>query len=67
MSGGKNLIMGLLSHMQFDQVEKFLGSLGRTMFKGDVCMFVEGADPDTIDALLAHGVVVERWTARRCP
>jgi hypothetical protein len=60
MSGRKNLIMGLLSHMRFDQVEKFLGSLRRTRFDGDVCMFVVGAGPDTIDALLAHGVLVER-------
>jgi len=60
MSARKNLIMGLLAHMRFDQVEKFLGSLRRTTFDGDVCMFVVGADPDTVLALLAHGVLVER-------
>ncbi len=60
MSGGKNLIMGLFSAMTFDQVEKFLGSLRRTAFHGDVCAFVDAVTPATIDTLLAHGIRVER-------
>jgi hypothetical protein len=60
MAGRKNLIMGLFSGMTFDQVEKFLGSLRRTTFRGDVCVFVEAVTPETVDTLLAHGVMVER-------
>ena len=60
MHSKKNLIMGLFTRMTFDQVERFLGSLGRTTFHGDVCMFVAATSPDTVSALLAHGVMVER-------
>jgi hypothetical protein len=60
VNGSKNLIMGLLSGMTFGQVETFLASLRYTGFGGDVCMFVARTTPDTVDALLAHGVLVER-------
>ena len=60
MSGKKNLIMGLFSEMEFDQAERFLGSLRRTTFDGDVCMLVDRVTPRTVDALVANGVVIER-------
>ncbi len=59
MSGGKNLIMGLFSDMTFDQVEKFIASLRRTSFHGDVCMLVDKVTPETVDALLAHDILVD--------
>lgn len=62
MSGRKNLIMGLFSDMTFDQVEKFIGSLRRTTFHGDVCMLVDKVTPQTVDTLLAHDIMVERAT-----
>ena len=67
MHGRKNLVMGLFTRMTFDQVERFLGSLGRTTFHGDVCMFVGATSPDTVSALLAHGVLVERIDSLSTP
>jgi hypothetical protein len=60
VSGKKNLIMGLWSRMTFDGLEKFIGSLRRTTFHGDVCVFVDAVTAETVDALLAHGILVER-------
>src|SRR5262245_8089266 len=60
MQGGKNLIMGLWTRGTFKGLEPFLGSLRCTTFDGDVCNFVADLAPETVDALLAHGVIVER-------
>jgi hypothetical protein len=60
MSGRKNLVMGLFSRMTFDQLEKFLGSLWRTTFHGDVCAFVDDVTPETVATLVAHGVLIAR-------
>jgi hypothetical protein len=60
MSGRKNLVMGLFSRMTFDQLEKFLGSLRRTTFHGDVCAFVDEVTPETVATLVAHGVLIAR-------
>ena len=62
MSRGRNLIMGLFSNMAFDQVEKFLDSLRRTTFQGDVCMLVDRATRETVERLHACGVIIERAT-----
>ena len=56
----KNLVMGLFSRMTFDQLEKFLGSLRRTTFHGDVCAFVDEVTPETVATLVAHGVLIAR-------
>jgi hypothetical protein len=60
MNGNKNLIMGLWSAMTFDGLERFIGSLRRTSFHGDVCVFVDRVTPDTISDLLTHDILVER-------
>ena len=60
MSGKKNLVMGLFSRMTFDQLEKFLGSLRRTTFHGNVCAFVDEVTPETVATLVAHGVLIAR-------
>lgn len=60
MSGRKNLIMGLWSDLPFDGLERFIASLRRTTFDGDVCVFVDNVPAATVKALLAHGIIVER-------
>jgi hypothetical protein len=55
----KNLIMGLWSHLPVEGLEKFLASLRRTTFDGDVCIFVDKVAPETVRALVSHGVIVE--------
>jgi hypothetical protein len=60
VSSKKNLIMGLWSRMTFEGLERFIGSLRRTTFHGDICVFVDEVSPETVGALLEHGIIVER-------
>ena len=60
MSGRKNLIMGLWSRLPFEGLERFIASLRRTTFDGDVCVFVDEVPAATVRSLLAQAVIVER-------
>ena len=60
MAGSKNLIMGTWTNLPFRDLEQFIASLRRTSFDGDVCVFVDAVPPATVNALMAHGVRVER-------
>lgn len=60
MAGSKNLIMGTWTNLPFRDLERFIASLRRTSFDGDVCVFVDAVPPATVNALMAHGVRVER-------
>jgi hypothetical protein len=60
VSGKKNLIMGLWSRLPFEGLERFIASLRRTTFDGDVCVFVDEVPAVTVRSLMAHGVMVER-------
>ncbi len=60
MSGSKNLIMGLWARHPFRLLEKFIASLRRTTFTGDVCLCVEDISADTVAQLRAHGIIVVR-------
>jgi hypothetical protein len=60
VNGRKNLIMGLWARGSFEGLEKFLVSLRRTSFHGDVCVFVDEVAPELVATLLDHGVIVER-------
>lgn len=52
--------MGLWSGMPFQNLERFIGSLRHTSFEGDVCVLVDDIGLETIEAMLAHGILVER-------
>jgi hypothetical protein len=60
VAGSKNLIMGTWTNLPFRDLERFIASLRRTSFDGDVCVFVDAVPPATVNALMAHGVRVER-------
>jgi hypothetical protein len=60
MSDQKNLIMGVWSKLPFDGLERFVASLRRTTYDGDLCVFVDDVPADTVRSLMAHGVIVER-------
>ncbi len=60
MNGSKNLIMGIWVRQPFRLLEKFIASLRRTSFAGDVCLCVEDISADTVAELRAHGVIVVR-------
>lgn len=60
MSAQKNLIMGVWSRLPFEGLEWFIASLRHTKFDGDVCVFVDEVSPETVGALLTHGIIVER-------
>jgi hypothetical protein len=60
VAGSKNLIMGTWTNLPFRELERFIASLRRTSFDGDVCVFVDAVAPATVKALMAHGVRVER-------
>jgi hypothetical protein len=65
--GSKNLIMGTWTNLPFQGLERFIASLRRTSFDGDVCVFVDAVPPATVKALMAHGVIVERATRFALP
>lgn len=52
--------MGVWSRLPFSGLERFIASLRRTTFDGDLCIFVDEVPADTVRTLLAHGVIVER-------
>jgi hypothetical protein len=60
VAGSTNLIMGTWTNLPFQGLERFIASLRRTSFSGDVCVFVDAVHPATVNALMAHGVIVER-------
>jgi hypothetical protein len=60
LNGKKNLVMGFSSRMTFEDLERFIGSLRRTNFVGDICVFVDEMSPQAVITLLAHGILVER-------
>ena len=60
MNGAKHLIMGLWARQPFRHLEKFIASLRRTTFAGDVCLCVEDISADTIAQLRDHGIIVVR-------
>ncbi len=60
MNGTKHLIMGLWARQPFRPLEKFIASLRRTAFTGDVCLCVEDVSAETVALLRAHGIIVER-------
>ena len=60
MSGTKNLIMGLWARQPFRHLEKFIASLRRSGFAGDVCLCVEEVAAETVEQIRAYGIIVER-------
>jgi hypothetical protein len=60
VSGTKNLIMGLWARQPFRPLEKFVASLRRTAYAGDVCICVADVSAETIALLRAHHIIVER-------
>src|SRR6266567_3007584 len=60
MSDGKHLIMGVAAGHSFRVLERFVASLRRIAFDGDICLFVDDVSGETVDALRAHGILVER-------
>ena len=62
-----NLILGHCARVQPRHLEPFLASLRRTMFAGDVCLFVEDVVADTVAQLRAHGVLVCRAASSAPP
>jgi hypothetical protein len=62
MTGSKNLILGTWTTLLFQGLERFIASLCRKSFEGDVCIFVDAVPPATVKELMAHGVIVERAT-----
>ena len=60
MSGTKNLIIGLWIRQPFRHMERFIASLRRTEFTGDVCIFVADVEAETVRSLRSFGIIVER-------
>src|SRR5579883_784939 len=67
MRNSKNLIMGLWSGLDFWHLEPFIASLRRTAFSGDICVMVSDVSAETIAALHAHGILVERFDRLALP
>ena len=56
----KNLILGILDNYTFHQVKKFVYSIMRTGFTGDVCLFLgPKTSPVTVKLLKSHGIHLE--------
>ena len=56
----KDLILGILDNYTFQQVKKFVFSINKTDFKGDVCLFIgPKTSPYTISMLKKHGMRLE--------
>ncbi|MDZ4792713.1 MAG: hypothetical protein SGI83_00385 [Bacteroidota bacterium] len=56
----KNLVLGILDNYTFHQVKKFVLSLNRTGFKGDLCLFLGAkTTPRTIRLLRKQGVMIQ--------
>ena len=53
MAGSKNLFMRAWTNLPFRDIERFIASLRRTSFDGDVCVFVDAVAPATVKALIA--------------
>jgi hypothetical protein len=60
MPDGKHLIMGFFAGHSFRILERFVASLHRIAFGGDVCLFVDDVSAETVDALREHAIQVER-------
>ena len=60
MPDGKHLIMGFFAGHSFRNLERFIASLHRIAFGGDVCLFVDDVSTETVDALREHAIQVER-------
>jgi hypothetical protein len=60
MFADRNLLLGLFTGNSFRQLEPFVASLHQIGFDGDACILVADVSGETIAALRAHGIAVER-------
>jgi hypothetical protein len=58
------IILGIVKNYGIPDLSPFIYSLKRTGYTGDVCLFVDGMSPETLEFLYGHGVILQSLPTR---
>jgi hypothetical protein len=61
----KNLVMSIATNYRFYQLEPFVRSLRNTGFDGDIIIFCDNLNEDTVNKLLEYKVILKRFDQKK--